>query len=90
MFFCETVLKHFTNLFIYNCAVELLKHVLKELLESSAVTFVVDAWYAGGLIEMKSNKIILLMSCRTHEQSSGGNLGLVFVNPFLELIEDFF
>jgi len=82
--------KHFTNLFIYNSAFEMLKHALKELREGSAVTFVVGACYACGVIEMKYNKIVLLTSCRTHEKSSGRNLGSVFVNPFFELIEESF
>jgi hypothetical protein len=84
------VLKHFTNLFIYNRAAELLKHALEELPEGSVVTFVVDTCYAGGLIEMKLDKIVLLTSCRTHEKSSGFNIGSVFANPFLELIEESF
>lgn len=80
------MLKHFTNLFIYNCAVKKLKKALEKLPEGCAVTFVVDACFAGGLIEMASEKIVLLTACRTHEESSGGNLGSVFANPFLELI----
>lgn len=61
---------------------------LDEMADGVKTTFIIDAFFKGGFIELAHGKVVLFTSSQLDELSAEGSLGYLFINVFVECIKE--
>lgn len=60
---------------------------LDSMADGVKATFIIDACYGGGFIELAHPKVVLYASSKEDEESTGGSLGSLFTNVFVNCVK---